>query len=123
MSGLDKNRYRNTTISFRVTPDERKQLEARIKVCGMPKGEYFIQSLLHQEVKIVVGKYQSDRFSLELRRLREQLENHSVGDEKHLDLLEDCKALLIELHQIVVENKTEELKLSDFATLENGGVS
>lgn len=68
MSGLDKNRLRNSTISFRVTPEERIQLEARIKVSGMPKGEYFIQSLLHQELNIAVGKYKSDRLSLELKK-------------------------------------------------------
>ena len=37
MSGLDKNRFRNTTISFRVSPEERLALEARIKVCGIPR--------------------------------------------------------------------------------------
>ena len=56
MSGLDKNRFRNTTISFRVSPEERLALEARIKVCGLPKGEYFINSLLYQRIEISVGK-------------------------------------------------------------------
>ena len=60
MSGLDKNRFRNTTISFRVSPEERLALEARIKVCGIPKGEYFIKSLLFQRIEISVGKYKSD---------------------------------------------------------------
>ena len=69
MSGLDKDRKRNQTVCFRMTPEERRELEARIKVSGLPKGKYFIQSILHQEVKIAVGKYQSDRLSLEIRRL------------------------------------------------------
>lgn len=67
MSGLDKNRFRNTTISFRVSPEERLALEARIKVCGIPKGEYFIKSLLYQRIEISVGKYKSDRLALELK--------------------------------------------------------
>ena len=61
MSGLDKDRKRNQTVCFRMTPEERRELEARIIVSGLPKGNYFIQSVLHQEVKIAVGKYQSDR--------------------------------------------------------------
>ena len=69
MSGLDKDRKRNQTVCFRMTPEERRELEARITVSGLPKGKYFIQSVLHQEVKIAVGKYQSDRLSLEIRRL------------------------------------------------------
>ena len=68
MSGLDKNRKRNQTVCFRMTPEERRELEARITVSGLPKGKYFIQSLLHKEIKIAVGKYQSDRLSLEIRR-------------------------------------------------------
>ena len=69
MSGLDKDRKRNQTVCFRMTPEERRELEARITVSGLPKGKYFIQSVLYQEVKIAVGKYQSDRLSLEIRRL------------------------------------------------------
>ena len=45
MSEKDKNRFRSSIISFRVSPEERLQIEARIKVCGIPKGEYFINSL------------------------------------------------------------------------------
>ena len=74
MSGLDKNRVRNQTVCFRATAEERRQIEARITVSGMPKGEFYIQSLLHQEINIIVGKYQSDRLSLEIRRLRKRLE-------------------------------------------------
>lgn len=37
MSGLDKNRFRNQTVCFRATPEERREIEARIKVSGMPK--------------------------------------------------------------------------------------
>lgn len=52
MSGLDKDRKRNQTVCFRMTPEERRELEARITVSGLPKGKYFLQSVLHQEVKI-----------------------------------------------------------------------
>ena len=79
MSGLDKDRKRNQTVCFRMTPAERRELEARITVSGLPKGKYFIQSVLHQEVKIAVGKYQSDRLSLEIRRLWERLVRSAEG--------------------------------------------
>ncbi len=84
MSGLDKDRKRNQTICFRMTPEERRELEARITVSGMPKGQYFIQSLLHQEVKIAVEKYQSDRLSLEIRRLQERFDAVETTDNNDL---------------------------------------
>ena len=79
MSGLDKNRNRNQTICFRMSLAERLELEARIQASGMPKGRFFIEMLLHGEIRITVGKYQSDRLSLEIRRLRECLEDMPVG--------------------------------------------
>lgn len=115
MSGLVKNRLRNQTVSFRVSPEERRQLEARIIVSGMPKGQYIIQSLLHQEIKIIVGKYQSDRLSLELRRLRELIESIGLQDDVELlSLMGDCKAVLNELLSITGGKGAMEPKAEDF---------
>lgn len=97
MSGLDCYRKRNRTVCFWMTYDERRELEARIAVTGLPKGEYFIRSLLHQKIEITVGKYQSDRLSLELKRLRERLDGM---DESPQDILVDCKTLLKQVIQI-----------------------
>ena len=37
MSGVDKHIQRNQTVCFRMTPEERRELEARIIVSGLPK--------------------------------------------------------------------------------------
>lgn len=118
MSGRDKDRVRNQTICFRATPEERRQIEARITVSGMPKGQYYIQSLLHQRIEIIVGKYQSDRLSLEIRRLKEQIGSLSREDEKTVnEALRSCEALLQELVRLVMENKQSNLlSAEDFAT-------
>lgn len=113
MSGLDKNRLRNSTMSFRVSSEERIQLEARIKVSGMPKGQYFIQSLLHQRLSIAVGKYQSDRLSLEFKKLRVALDSISETEET-TETLKECKTLLNELLKVTSENT--ELSKQDFQT-------
>lgn len=105
MSGLDKNRNRNQTVCFRATPEERRQIEARILVSGLPKGEYYRQSLLHQQIIISVGKYQSDRLSLEIRKLRESLEEHgNIPSEPLETVLRDCRALLEELMELIHRN-------------------
>ena len=116
MSGLDKDRVRNQTVCFRATPEERQQIEARIKVSGMPKGQYYIQSLLNQQINIIVGKYQSDRLSLEIRRLRERLDelNHIDPYERN-EVLTDCKALLEQLAEIMENNRQEKITIEDFA--------
>ena len=83
-------------------------------VSGMPKGQFYIQSLLNQEINIIVGKYQSDRLSLEIRRLRERLEELSQEDENALyEPIKECKVLLTELIDLMkksgmAENFVEE---------------
>lgn len=103
MAGKDEKRVRSKTISFYVTPEENQQIQARIKIAGMQKGEYFIESLLHQKICISVGKYQSDRLSLEMKKLRLALEN--TNDVESLkDVLGGCKALLEQLKSVTDDN-------------------
>lgn len=101
MSGLDKNRQRNCTVCFRATPHEVQMMEARIKASGLPKGKYILESVLHQKISIAVGKYQSDRMSLELQKLRMALER-TDGEERQ-EVLADCKCLLEQLLKISKE--------------------
>lgn len=117
MSGLDKNRKRNQTICFRMTPEERRELEARIIVSGMPKGKYFIQSLLYQEIRIAVGKYQSDRLSLEIRRLRERLEDINTENKELQETLVDCRALMKQIIKITGGDSDVRLMANDFRTV------
>ena len=79
----------------------------------MPKGEYFIQSLLHQRIEISVGKYQSDRLSLELKKLREALEKVS-DNEEIADIVIECQALLKQLYVVTADNTN--LSAEDFKT-------
>ncbi|OUQ55787.1 hypothetical protein B5E58_11765 [Tyzzerella sp. An114] len=94
MSGLDKNRKRNHMVSFRVSPEEQRELEARIKLTGMPKGKYIIESVLNKQINITVGKYQSDRLSIEIQRLYKQLQCIDSNSEELIALLEECKVLM-----------------------------
>ena len=96
MSCLNKDRKRSEIVNFRVTPIERQQIEARIKVLGLPKGEYFIRTFMQQSIKIVAGQYQSNRLSLELARLSNQLASIESNEGIEL-LLQEYRALLNEL--------------------------
>ncbi len=51
MSGVHKN----PTISFRITEEERRQIEAKIIASGMSKKDYFARSCIYNRV-CVVGK-------------------------------------------------------------------
>lgn len=51
MSGTHKY----PTISFRISPRQRQEIEAKILACGMKKKDYFVRSCIYNKV-CVVGK-------------------------------------------------------------------
>ena len=49
MSGTHKN----PTISFRISPREREEIEAKILASGMSKKDYFVRSCIYNRVCVV----------------------------------------------------------------------
>lgn len=54
------NIHKKPTISFRPTPYERKEIEARIKASGLPKRIFYTSSCLYDRI-CVVGKKETIR--------------------------------------------------------------
>ena len=48
----EKARKRNTIINFRVSPEEKARIDARIAMTGLNKAEFFIESCLYQTVLV-----------------------------------------------------------------------
>lgn len=56
------NIHKNPTISFRPTPYERKEIEARIKASGLPKRIFYTMQMLNKEnpeskLLVLIGKF------------------------------------------------------------------
>ena len=46
-----KNRWRNVTIAFRMSPEEDAELDLRVKLCGyQTRQEYIIESKISSEL-------------------------------------------------------------------------
>lgn len=121
MSEFDYNRIRNHTMSFRVSDEERRQLKARIMVTGLPIGRYILESALHQNICIAVGKYQSDRLSIEIRKLREQLAETDKSSDEIKELVMDCTYLLEQLMELITTDTKTELRAEDFRVIQRTG--
>ena len=102
----DHNRTRNKTVSFRLTPEEYRKMDKRIKIAGLPKNEFMIRSILEQHISIRAGKFESDRLSLEVRRLKDALNGVKIPEEA-VNLLLECRALMEQLLQITNAEKEE----------------
>lgn len=69
MSGTHKY----PTISFRISPRERQEIEAKILVSGMKKKDYFIRSCIYNRV-CVVGKKET---VYQIVEKLQDMENHT----------------------------------------------
>lgn len=98
LKNLDrKNRWRNKTVAFRVSPEEDAQLETAVRLSGITKQDYITRRLLERDV-IVQGNprvYKALRNELaavftELQRIEA---GSGVSDEL-LDTIELIAAIL-----------------------------
>ena len=72
----NKNRWRNKTVAFRMSPDEAAQLDSFVNLSGLTKQDYLIRRVLHKDV-IIQGnprvfkalRNQLESVLAELRRL------------------------------------------------------
>ena len=87
-----EDRFRHNTIAFWLSDEEKAQVEARIILSGLPKGDYYRKAILGQEVTVTAGNYMSNRVAKVLEQILEHLKNGNTEDEELL--LELVKQLL-----------------------------
>lgn len=88
-------RQRHNTIAFWLSDEERQLVEARIKVAGIPKGEYYRAAVLGQSVEIVAGRYKSERLAKVLEELSHKLKGSDSAEWKELQvILQELLSLL-----------------------------
>lgn len=88
-----EDRFRHNTIAFWLSDEEKSQVEARIILSGLPKGDYYRKAILGQEVTVTAGNYMSNRVAKALEQILEELKSGNTEDEKLL--LEMVKQLFV----------------------------
>lgn len=91
----DKNRWRNVTIAFRVSPEENEELNNRVRLSGLrTKQEYIIQSVLHQKVVAIGNPLMFLQFRQNLQRIEEELKRIGKASEIDEELLTPIRSML-----------------------------
>lgn len=91
----DKNRWRNVTIAFRVSPEENEELNNRVRLSGFrTKQEYIIQSVLHQKVVAIGNPLMFLQFRQNLLRIEEELKRIGKASEMDEELLTPIRSML-----------------------------
>ncbi len=82
-----EDRFRRNTIAFWLSDEEKNQVEARIILSGLSKGDYYRKAILGQEVTVTAGNYMSNRVAKVLEQILEHLKSGNTEDEKLLSEL------------------------------------
>ena len=81
----NKNRWRNKTVAFRVSPEEDEQIEIAVRLSGLTKQDYITRRLLCRDVVVQgnprVYKALRDQLAAVLEELRRIKSGDSVNDE------------------------------------------
>ena len=93
----NKNRWRNKTVAFRVSPEEDEQIEAAVRLSGLTKQDYITRHLLCREVVVQgnpkVYKALRDQLAAVLDELRRVGDGTGVDDEL-LDTIQMIAAIM-----------------------------
>lgn len=98
LKNLDnKNRWRNKTVGFRVSPEEDAQIETFVRLSGLTKQDYITRRLLCRDVVVQgnprVYKALRDEFAAVLDELR-RIEASAGVDDELLDIIELIAAIM-----------------------------
>ena len=90
-----KNRWRNKTVAFRVSPEEWEQIETLARLSGLNKQDYLLDRVLQKNV-VVNGNPRV------YKALRDQLTNISF-ELCRLEILNSENAELLEIIRFIAE--------------------
>lgn len=117
MPGLNKNRKRPNSMSFRVSNEEKIAIETRINVSGLPKSEFYIGSCLDKKLEVIGGKFGSDRLSVQLENMNVFLRNAENIYNKNQKIIADytheistITKQLNDLNEAIIEIQKENLE-------------
>ena len=93
----NKNRWRNKTLAFRVSPEEDAQIETAVRLSGLTKQDYITRRLLCREVVVQGNPRVYKALRNELAAVLAELQRIEAGagvDEELMDNIELIAAIL-----------------------------
>lgn len=119
MPGLNKNRKRPVTIAFRVTALEAQRINQRVKISGLSRRKYFMNTFLGQKIELRGSCFESNRLASELKKIRMKLEVLEVNSPQMEETIDECYALLSELSKVIKENEPVQKEVHAFTQEED----
>ena len=93
----NKNRWRNITVGFRVSPEENELINKAVALSGLPKQEYCYRRCLNQDVAVQGNPRVYKALKLELDSVLTELKRIEAGnsvDEELMNVIELISIIL-----------------------------
>lgn len=84
----NKERWRNKTVAFRMSPEEAAQLDTFVRISGLTKQDYLIRRALHKEVTVVGSSRVYKALKNQLSETLNELKRIEAGQGVDEELLE-----------------------------------
>jgi hypothetical protein len=101
----NKNRWRNKTSAFRVSPEEDAKIKAAVKLSGLTKQDYITRRLLCQDVVVQGNPRVYKALRAELAAVLDELRRIEAGSGVDDELLDN-----IELIAVIIGGMKEEIE-------------
>ena len=89
----NKNRWRNKTVAFRVSPEEDEQIEAAVRLSGLTKQDYITRRLLCRDVVVQGNPRVYKALRNELAAVLEELGRIEAGSGVDGELLDTIRLI------------------------------
>ena len=83
----NKNRWRNITVGFRVSPEENERINKAVALSGLPKQEYCYRRCLNQDVVVQGNPRVYKALKLELAAVLTELKRIEAGNSVDEELM------------------------------------
>lgn len=101
----DKNRWRNKTVAFRMSPEEANQLNTFVKLSGLSKQDYLIKRSLQREIVVQASSRTYKALRNQLAVVQDLLQSFSSASEMPDELLQIISQMTLTLDGFKNEQK------------------
>lgn len=92
-----KNRWRNKTVAFRVSPEEDEQIESAVRLSGLTKQDYITRRLLCRDVVVQGNPRVYKALRNELAAVLDELRRIEAGGGVDGELLDTIELITVTL--------------------------
>ena len=101
----NKNRWRNITVGFRVSPEESEQINKAVRLSGLSKQDYITKRLTDREIVVQGNPRVYKALRNQMAEIYEELKHLEKCSEENEELLSTLRLVAETLYGLKGENE------------------